>query len=356
MTSSKADKTQPRPPQVTMAGWVSVVGSVFLVMGLYDAVASLRTIENRERTEDLLKDPQFKTLDIGVEQWLDIMHQVYLVAGALAAAAVVLGWYVLRGNNGARIALTVIAFPLFIAGMFAGTITASLVAVSAVILWGRPARDWFAGRPVRQAAAFRQSPPPPVPDPQLPAPGDGAGVAGPGATGTPYPTVPAGDLHVSQAPGPHPGFGLPPVPTTTDRRPGPLLGACITTWVVCGMVAFVSFLSIVALLVSPDLISQARDQQPQVDDLGLSDAEIRATMYWTMGASLVWSVTAAVLALLVFLRKAWARPFLLISTLLTLFASVLLVQALVTIVTGVAAAVSAYLLMRSEVTRWLQRR
>lgn len=352
MTTSKPDPSVPRPPQVTMAGWVSIVGSLFLVIGMFDAVAGLRSIESRERVTDLLKEPQFKGLDIGVEQWLDLMHQVYLAAGAMAAAAVVLGWYVLRGHQGARIGLTVVALPLFIAGMFANQITASLVAVSAVILWGRPARDWFAGRPVRQVSALRQPSPPSGPS------------AGQQPSLPPHqqpqrpdlPDVPGGHWQVSQSPAPHVGFGIPQPPVVLDRRPGPLVAACITTWVTCALVVAFAGLGLLAMLLSPDLVAEARRQQPSIDDLGLTDREIRATFYWTLGASLLWSLGAMGFALAVFLRKAWARPWLLACALGALAASVLLLQAVVTIVTAAASAVVVWLLTRPEVTLWLKSR
>lgn len=329
-----------------MAGWVTIVGSLFLVVGMFDAVAGLRSIETREQVTDLLKEPQFKGLDIGVEQWLDLMHQVYLAAGAMAAAAVVLGWYVLRGHNGARIGLTVVALPLFVAGMFANQITASLVAVSAVILWGRPARDWFAGRPVRQVPALRQSPPPTGPSAHQPYP--------PSPQRPDLPDVPGGHREVSQAPAPHVGFGIPQPPVVPNQRPGSLVAACVTTWVTCALVVAVSGLALLALLVSPDLIAEAREQQPSLDDVGLTDREIRVTLYWTTGASLVWALAAMAFALGVFLRRSWARPWLLACALGTVAASVLLVQAVVTIVTAAAAAAVVWLLTRPEVTLWLR--
>ena len=142
MTDSK---TLPRPPQVTMAGWVTIVGSVFVVIGVWEVIANLRSLDTRESVEDMLSDSPMNGTGIGVEEWLSILHTVSLVAAGCATAAAILGWHVLKRSRGARVGLSVVAVPLFFSGLFAGAFLSSMVAVAAALLWTKPSRDWFDG-------------------------------------------------------------------------------------------------------------------------------------------------------------------------------------------------------------------
>ncbi|HSX66811.1 hypothetical protein, partial [Nocardioides sp.] len=127
--------TADRPPQVTVAGWVSMLGSVFLVLGMFDQIARLRSIDSRERIAESLGQPPFRGLGLDLDGALSMLHTVFVVAGALGAAACVLGWFVLQRHKQARLALSVVAVPLFFSGFLSGSIAASFVAVSAMLLW-----------------------------------------------------------------------------------------------------------------------------------------------------------------------------------------------------------------------------
>ena len=41
----------PRPPQVTLAGWMIIIGSVLVVVTVFEVVSDLRSLETREGVE-----------------------------------------------------------------------------------------------------------------------------------------------------------------------------------------------------------------------------------------------------------------------------------------------------------------
>ena len=85
-----------------------------------------------------------------MSQALASMRVGLMVAGACAAATAVLGVYVLKPNRSARLALSILAVPILLTAPLTGGITGALVVVAILMLWTGPARDWFAGRPVRE--------------------------------------------------------------------------------------------------------------------------------------------------------------------------------------------------------------
>ena len=72
-----------------------------------------------------------------------------MVAAACAAATAVLGVYALQGSRSARLALSILAVPILLTAPLTGGLMAALVAAATMMLWSGPARDWYAGRPVR---------------------------------------------------------------------------------------------------------------------------------------------------------------------------------------------------------------
>ena len=154
-----------RPPQVTLAGWLVVVGSVIVVLMAFDQAALLRSLDTREAVEEYLSRPPGDQLGLGVQGMLTLLRVVWTVAAVSAAAAAVLGWFALRRSKGARIGLSWLAVPLFITSFFyVGSPGASalpaMVTAAIVMLWFQPARDWYDG-------ITRAAPEPPRP---LPAP------------------------------------------------------------------------------------------------------------------------------------------------------------------------------------------
>lgn len=134
-----------------MLGWMIVVGSVLVVVNVFEMIGGIRSLETREMLEEYLTDGPGTQLGWSVETGLQALRATAMVAAACAAAAAVLGWFVLRRNRGARLGLTVIAFPLFVTGVVAGGFMSSLVAASIVLLWVQPSRDWFDGKAPKPA-------------------------------------------------------------------------------------------------------------------------------------------------------------------------------------------------------------
>ena len=129
-----------------MAGWVTILGSAAVVLTVFDLIANLRSLDTRERVQKAISEPPLDGMGIDTQQVLSVMHVLAMVAAGCATAAAILGWHVLRRNKQARLWLSVLAVPLFLAGLVTGGFLSSMVAVAVVMLWTRPARDWFDGR------------------------------------------------------------------------------------------------------------------------------------------------------------------------------------------------------------------
>ena len=147
-----------RPSQVTMAGWVAIIGSAFMVLTLFDSVSQLRSLEFRNSVEEFLSTPPGSGLGLELAQVVEIMRYLMFFSGAAAAAATVLAIYVLQRNNAARIGFTVAAVAIMITAPVSGGFLPVMIAFSAILLWSRPARDWFAGRPVARTEPFGRRP------------------------------------------------------------------------------------------------------------------------------------------------------------------------------------------------------
>ncbi|MDF9717501.1 hypothetical protein, partial [Nocardioides sp. ChNu-99] len=139
---------QPRPPQVTFSGWLVVGGSVIVLLGAFEAMAALRTLETREMLQQFLAEAPGSSLGLSFEGAREMRRVAILVLGACATAAAVLGFLALRRDRFARVVLSVLAVPIFVAGSIAGGFASAVVTVSIVMLWLEPARSWFAGRPL----------------------------------------------------------------------------------------------------------------------------------------------------------------------------------------------------------------
>ncbi|KRF20870.1 hypothetical protein ASG90_00090 [Nocardioides sp. Soil797] len=315
MTDSKAPA---RPPQVTMAGWVTVVGSLFMLVNVFSVVSRLRSLETRESVTDALSKDPLKGTGIDLEQALSLMHGAALVAGATAAAAAILGWFVLRRNHQARIALSVVAVPLFFSGLVTEGFLSALVAVSVVMLWGRPSRDWFNGitpperpeRPERTGHTERSDAPwqaPTPPPEQGPRTFEGFGS---------QPTdAPAGDQPGSQ-PGTQPGAQQGPWgqhPPRGAGRPREVVQACAFTWAMCGTAVLGMLMVLVVLALSPDLVKDAYESDSRLAEADVSVSAARAGAMVLIGVCTIWSLAAMVVAWFAFTGSNWARITLIVS-------------------------------------------
>lgn len=290
-----------------MAGWVTIVGSVFVVFGVWEVIANLRSLDTRERVEEMLSESPMDSTGIGVEDWLSIMHTVSLVAAGCATAAAILGWHVLKRSRGARIGLSVVAVPLFFAGLFAGAFLSTMVAVAAALLWTKPSRDWFDGiaatpqpssQPGTSGGSAERSGGWPPGSGTAPPP-SGTSTSLPPPQGSPYPLPPPPGLPPRALPAQRPTF--------STARPTELLQACVVTWVCAGLVLLGSATVVLALALQPSLAKDLYDQDSSFADAGLTPSTVRSYLIAVLSVLAVWSTVAIVLAVFAFVGRNWAR-------------------------------------------------
>ena len=384
-----------RPRQVTMAGWVTILGSVLVILSVFAQIGSLDSLETRRGLEELLSEPPADGLGLEVSTVLDLIRVIATATGAMAAATAILGWQVMQRSRPARLVLTVLAVPMFLAGFVTGGFTTSLVAAAAVVLWLQPARAWVNGDPVPERylrppddarrdrgsdGADRPSGAPGAPG-GWPPPGPrqgqgGAGDAGPApysgfgqqpTEGTAQQPDQQSGQQPSQFPGPQGGTWpqqLPPY-AAGDRAPRgpapqPLRAGLVITWVTCAMVLLGLGLSVVAMAVDPSLvdeaIQQAMDQNPSMAG-EVTTEQVRIALFVVLAGFGLWALLAAGLAVLAWVGRSWAWVLLCISAGLSagLFLAVTVLGAFVAVIALAATAGSLALLIRPEVREWYRR-
>ena len=334
--------TTARPRQLTMAGWFVVGGSIFLLLSAFDTITTLNTLDARDGgVLKLLTAPGGVNLDLGTAI---TAARVMLTVGAVcAAAAAVLGFFVLQRNHGARIVLSILAVPILFTGLLTGGVIGALVAAATVMLWSGPARDWFAGRPVREVGrpertdksgpwettmprqSERNHPPeqpsdpvPPSDDPphsadtpadrQTPA-ASSLSTAGsstePGAmSGFGQSSAPVVDQPTASWP---PHVGAPSYANVRPAMPGTVKAACILTWVFSGMVALLYAGMLVFLAVAQDRVVDAVVKTPAWERANIQQDVLVPALWLGALLFLAWAVGACVLALFTWRRHNWAR-------------------------------------------------
>ncbi len=283
-------ETPARPRVVSWCAWLIMIGAAFLVLMAFQHVSELGTLESQEAAGKLVADPPFDDLGLTVDDVQRIEQVFSLLAGGAAAAAAILGFEVLRRSRASRRVLTFLAPVLLLAGMVVGGLIAFVVVAAIVMLWSPQAREWFGDTPPAPAEPTRPT-----------APTEGA-------TEPPAPRETPQDGAVAVL--------APPAawPTTTARRPRPVLTACIVTWVSSALVALGSLASMAVVLVdSDDLIGQLRDQNPQLKEQGITDGVVIGIVVATVVGLVLWSVAASVLAFLTLRRRRWAAITLIVS-------------------------------------------
>ena len=328
------DPNDGRPRQVTLAGWLLMAGSVLVVALVFQRLAGLHTLESRVAVEKFLAEPPGSALGTDVDSVITLIRTLAMVTAGCATAAGILGYQVLRRSRSARTAVTVLAVPLFLAGMVTGGFLSSVVAASAVILWMQPARSWFDGTTPPDPRAVRAAVP----------------AAPPSASAAPTWPPPV-------AP-PAAGVWPPPHPAACDRRPGAVLWACVLTWVFTGLTMVGLVASAVALAVDRDeLLDQIHRDNPQLRAQGVSDDLLVAGTYVLIAGVLLWCVGVAGVAVLTFRRVAWARIVLVVSAavcgVLCLLGTV--AGGFLLVVPLMAALLTLGLLLRPDTAPWFER-
>lgn len=349
-----------------MAGWTIAVASALLVVSVFDAMGRLRSVDMREQLAEALDSASARRLGISVDQATDLVR-VLLFVGALAAvAAAILGIFVLQRHTGARIGVSVLAAPILVTAPFAGGFWGTLVVCAAILLWTRPARDWFAGRAPSAPARPREEPPaaaPPVwgqPDWQAPGqPGPGVPPGSDPVSGQPGPGVPpnpgqsgSGMPPAADRPEPAPGQQGPwavPLPVTGPGahqpppthqwgqpapppapwqqrpvgRPPQLLVACIVAAVVTGITAMFLLAVLAFLAIDSDALVRAVRESPEWNE-AYDDRLVVPAMVVGGLVLLGWCLATLVLILFAWRRHQWAWALLIASaglaTVVSLFA------------------------------------
>ena len=219
----------------------------------------------------------------GSTEVLAILRVLCMVAAGCATAAAILGYQVLQRRRSARVALTVLALPLFVTGVASGGFMSSLVAAMSVMLWFQPARDWFDGvvHEPRAEQTARSS--------------DRATGQAPGSV-----TVGGGAARCRAS--------RPSIPPRRPRgrptrraRPAEVALACALTWVFAGLALVVMAASMVVLATSPGLVfDELHRQNPDLASQGVSDATLRTMTFVVGGIVIAWSLAALVVAVLAF--------------------------------------------------------
>lgn len=354
MIPDMSETKLPRPGQATLAGWLIVLGSLLTVVTAWDQISGLRSLDTRERVEEVLAEPPLAGSGIGLDNILDLMHVMALVTGAMAAAAVILGWHVLQRNKQARLALTVIAAPLFFAGMFGGGFWSTLSAVAVVLLWMSPTRDWFDGVSPTKREALDSG------DPDQ----ESYVAPAPPETPTASTTPGSGPARLSQQqPPPWTGAVAQTTKPAPKRRPGAVMAAAVLTWIGSGLTGLMMLASAVTATANPDLIlDQVRKQaesDPQMREVAeLYTTDVIVASVWIMAVLVALvCVAAGVFAAFAIRRHSWARIALMISAGVSALSLLLFALAFPPAVVLFGAAVATFsFLLRPEVAAWFRGR
>jgi hypothetical protein len=380
-----------RPRQLTMAGGFVIGGSIFLVLSVFDTFTNLHSVQMHDQIQKALSSPTGSGLGLSVGQALSLMRVGLMISAACAAAAAVLGVYVFQRNRAARVALTVLAVPILLTSPLTGGLVGALVAAATLMLWSGPARDWFAGRPIRQpeppAPQSRPGPweetlPPsgdrnragehdPVPPPAgHDAPTDDGNTAPADVPPRIPPVSSLSTTTTSEQPGTVSGFGqrptllpqdatwLPPPYAAVARTaevPVTVKVACLLTWVFSGVVALLYLGVLVTLVAARQQMVDFVVKTPEWQRSGVNQDVLLPVLWVGCLLFLGWSLGACALAFFTWRRHNWARWLLVASAVAAAVASLFafpvgllhLVAATLTVVGLTGAAARAWFAGRS---------
>jgi hypothetical protein len=346
---------QPRPPQVTFACLIVMLGSVFVVLLMWDRVTNLNNLETQKALQDFLDHSEVKDAGLGLNELSTIVKVVSMALAACAVAMVVQGYQATKRSRGARLTLTVLSVPLFLLGLVgdgfvssaAATFWCSGVVAAVLTLWLGPTRVWFGDpAPSGPHTAPRSAHPTQTP---------GSPPTGPSATRLPTRLPPPPTAPEAWTP---PSTSAYDVRVRRATRPRALLWACLLTWVFTGLSGIGLVLSLAVITRDPDsLLDEMYRQNPELAEQGLTHQTTLAILWVVSVLVLVAAVAAAVFALLVFLGHRWAWYALLASA--GVAALVFLVGALgspVALVPVAASVGTIGCLVRPEVRAWFASR
>jgi hypothetical protein len=371
---SEQPTTSPRPSQASAACLIVMLGSVFVILLMWDRVAHLHEVATRQALQAFLDRSKLASDGLDVGALVTIVKVVSMICAACAVAMVVQAWQVTKRNRNARVAVTVLAVPMFVTGLvgdgFVGSAAATFwcsgVGAAVVTLWLGPNRIWF-GDPASASASARTSSQPTQAPPRGAVSHQGAGArpGPPPPASFPFSTPPPGAQTSRPVvpPGPGPAWAPPSVSAydvgrPSVARPRALLWACLLTWVCTGIAATGLALSLAVMSAdSESVMHDVYRSNPKLADQGVSQHALLAMLIAISAVVLAAAVAAAVFAVLLFRRHQWAWYALVVSAsgaaLLFLIGSF---GSPVAIVLLGACVATIACLVRPEVRAWLLRR
>ncbi len=331
-----------------MAAGFVIGGSVGIVLTIAGQLSGLHSLETQEQVSALLSEGPGSGLGMDLETALGWMRVILMIVAGCATAAAVLGVQVLRRSRGARKLLTLLAIPIFLGGFVAGGFLTALVAASIALLWVGPSAQWLHDGPPTSNRGFLDRPKVPASTPadaeqRPPTPPSVPPAAPPPASHQPSAPLPSGRrLFVDQ----------PDAAGQRGRRPDAVVWACVLVWAFCGLVVVVMAATVALVAGDPAFVLDRLREQDE--DLAVQDTDVLVNATYATAAVLgVWSVVAAVLAILAYRRRPPGRMGVLVSSavagvlcLAGVFASVVL------ILPAGAAMATVALLSRPEVRAW----
>ena len=331
----------PRPRQVTVGGWVVAIASVVLVVTVFDTMANLHSVDTRDRLTKALTTGSLKDLGISVDDAISVIRAGLFVAGVGATVTGILGIFVLQRHTSARIVLTLAAVPVVLTAPVAGGFLAVMIGAATGLLWTRPARDWFAGRPVTQpgpVSGESRWTPPPAPVPPMPpppaTPGWGQPPSGPAVLAAPVPAYPSASW------------------PQQSRVPTPVRVACILTWVFSLLTAGLYVLLIAFIAVDRGKVIDRLRENATIQDSSFSDSELIGVLVALSALVILWCLAASFVAVLTWRRHAWAWVLLLVSVGAASFVALL---GFPYSLPNLAACITAFvLLLRPAVRAWFR--
>lgn len=155
---------RPRPQVVTISGVQTVLGCLIVLGLIISALSELYSARTSEVLRDAIASEQAASLDLTLDTARTITRYTLIGAGVFAGIALVLGVFVLRGDQAARIVLTVMGGLAIGVTLLAGPavwVASGYVALSLALLWTRQAREWFRPASSDPSSPAAGTPPPP---------------------------------------------------------------------------------------------------------------------------------------------------------------------------------------------------
>jgi hypothetical protein len=368
-----------RPPHVTVASAIVIVGSLFVVLQMWDRVAGLHSVDTRSTLAAYLAESRLGDAGVDVAQLTSIVRIAAMAAAACATAMLILGWQVTHRSRSARLALSFLAGVLFVTGVvsdwfvesIAATFWAAGIGAAVVTLWLGPSGLWFSDNPDalrerREAGRAKPSAPPPPPRsdastawrPPQQQPQQQPPMQQPPTQ--PPPTQPPPPMQqpwppTGWSPSPMSTYDAPRPPRALGQRPAALIAACLLTWCCTAFAVVILVVSIVTLAQdSESVLDEAYRQNSQLAEQGITQHDLLVMLYAVIGVVLLASAAAAAFAIALFRGHRWAWYALVITAAVsTLFFLVGTLGSIVGLLPAAASATTIACLVRPEVRHWL---